>query len=561
MRFSRVIVLLSFMVGAGCGDGRSSPNVDAGVPEDMSTSSGDMSADDAGGDAGAVSTGAVGDGCTTNEECGENAGCIQGVDSDGNDTGFVGGYCISLPEACGDGACADGTVCYNLNLGATPTPACIRSCADDSECRPGYVCDSDSTCWPGCDSTHACPTGLACNSSGVCVTPFVPDVCSATHPSGFCEGAQLCIDGACMEPPACDTDTHEPNNTRETATMLTVGTPAIGGRCASDVDWYRIEVPAGQIIQVVAAFPSPTVANLDLFAYRADGTPLGARIADIDSMPSWARAYDTNEEAFGFYTGATAGGTYYVKVTGAATSTEGAYALTATSIPWTDGPSCTAAGYSMSECTGGARDHQTLIPNPFPDPADTFVGSDYVHDTMSNYRFLRRETMMLVRNAVHEVQAHYPGTHPLGMIDQCQRNAITPGYDVDDPRHPESTHDQGGNIDIAYFQTGADNHARIICDADKGTEDGAYCLPGATTSHIVDLERQVYFMVVLTRSPRVRVIGVDRVIAPLLEAQARTMQAAGTITMTEMNTMLDSMAFGDGWPYHHHHIHLSLQWL
>jgi hypothetical protein len=31
--------------------------------------------------------------------------------------------------------------------------------------------------------------------------------------------------------------------------------------------------------------------------------------------------------------------------------------------------------------------------------------------------------------------------------------------------------------------------------------------------------------------------------------------------MTEKNAVIDSMAYGDGWPFHHHHIHLSLDWL
>jgi hypothetical protein len=291
------------------------------------------------------------------------------------------------------------------------------------------------------------------------------------------------------------------------------------------------------------------------------GTPLGARIADIDSMPTWARDYESAEEGFGFYTGSTSGGTYYVKVTGATTGVTGSYTLTTTSTPWTDGASCTGAGYSMTECTSGTLGHQTLIANPFPDAADAYAGSEYVHDTMSNYRYLRRETLMLIRYAAHEVEARFPGTNPIGFIDQCQRDAITPGYDVGDPRHPESTHDQGGNIDIAYYQTGDDNHGRVICDAEEGSEDGSYCLASASTTHIVDLQRQVYFMAMLTRSPRVRVIGVDRVIAPLLEAQAHTMQSAGIITVTEMNAVIDSMAYGDGWPFHHHHIHLSLDWL
>lgn len=551
-------VVLCAMVGlAACGGRSNDAAPDAGNTEDMGeTDMGNVEVDMP-----TMSMGGVGDPCTTSADCGENAACIVGVDSEGNDTGFVGGYCIATPEMCGDGACAENQQCFNLNLGETPTPACIKSCTEDSECRAGYVCDSDNTCWPGCDEAHPCPSPLACSSSGLCETPYTPPACSTENPSGFCEGTSLCVGGTCMEAPACDADTNEPNNSREAATTLTLGTAVLAGRCSGDTDWFRIEVPAGQIVHVLATFPAPSAANLDLYAYRADGTALGARYPDYDATPDWARAYETSEEGFGFYTGQTSGGTYFVKVTGASTSAEGGYSIVANAIPWMDGANCVAAGFTMAECTSGTRGRQTLIPNPFPDPADEFVGDDYMFDTMSNYRYLRRETMMLVRNALHETMERFPGAHPLGMIDQCQRDGITPGYDVDDPRHPESTHDQGGNIDIAYFQTGADNHARVICDSAEGSEDGSYCLASAATTHIVDLRRQVYFMAVLARSPRARVMGVDRVIAPLLEAEARTMQTEGILTMTEMNDVIDHMAYGDGWPFHHHHMHLSLQWL
>jgi hypothetical protein len=557
----------------GTSEEDASEEMDEGVPDiDMGVTGIDMGFDmsmsvdmGAGTDMGAgfdggPATGFVGAPCETDADCGSSAACIGARDAEGASTGFVDGYCISLPPSCDDGACPSGTACFNLNLGET-VPACIDACTTSSECRLGYVCDADDTCWPGCDETRPCPSGLTCGASGVCVDPMTLPMCSPSNPTGTCEGVQVCVSGVCMTPPPCDEDTHEPNETRTAATTVTVGTPIVAGRCASDTDWYRIDVPAGQIVQVHAAFPAPTTANLDLYAYRSDGTPLGARVADIDSTPSWARAYETSEEGFGFYTGATTGGTYYVKVTGATAGAAGSYVLTTTSTPWTDGLSCTGAGYTMSQCTGGSAGSQTLIANPFPDPADTYAGSEFVHDTVSNYRYLRRETLMLIRYAAHEVEARFPGTNPIGFIDQCQRDAITPGYDVDDPRHPESTHDQGGNIDIAYYQTGSDNHARIICDNAEGSEDGSYCLASAGTTHIVDLQRQVYFMAMLTRSPRVRVIGVDRVIAPLLEAQARTMQSSGVITMTEMNAVIDSMAYGDGWPFHHHHIHLSLDWL
>lgn len=546
--------------------GMEPPPVDGGREPVPMRDSG-MPGFDAGGpgvDAGPAPMSFVGDPCTSDADCGPSGACIPETDTDGSDTGFVGGYCLTI--GCGaDSPCPGGSTCYLL--GSDRTPACIENCASDSDCRAGYVCDADSTCWPGCSASRACPSGFTCGAGGTCASGtggggMTGTMCSPTNPTGTCPTGQLCISGACATPPPCSSDSYEPNDTRTSATSLTVGTSLTGGRCSGDTDWFRITVPAGQLVTVLATFPSPTSANLDLYAYRADGTALGGRVAYSDTTPSWARAYETNEEAFGFYGGPTTPATYYVKVTGATSTASGSYTIAATSTPWRDGPTCSGEGFSTTECTSGPRGAQTLLPFPFPDANDPYLGAlGYHFDSVSNYRWLRRETMMLLRYAQHEVARQFPGTRPLGLIDMCQRDAITPGYDVGDPRHPESTHDQGGNIDVAYYQTLSDNHARVVCDASEGHSDGYFCTAGSESTHVVDLPRTVYFIVALARSSRLRVVGIDRVIGPLLAAEARRMRDAGTITTTEYNAFVAKTTWGDGWPFHHHHLHISMQWL
>jgi hypothetical protein len=145
----------------------------------------------------------------------------------------------------------------------------------------------------------------------------------------------------------------------------------------------------------------------------------------------------------------------------------------------------------------------------------------------------------------------------------CQRNGLTPGHDIGSLRHPATTHDQGGNIDIAYYQTVADNHVRTVCDAAGGSHDGYYCAASAARTHIVDLPRTVTFIAALLRSPRVRAIGVDRVLGPLLHAEAARLRARGAITQADYDELVSParLTWGDGWPFHHHHMHLSLDWL
>lgn len=492
----------------------------------------------------------IGAPCTEDADCGSGA-CVAETRSDGSASGFAGGYCFEVVSDCSDGCSGDG-VCFNFDDGAGGSfPACIDGCESDDDCRDGYACDGDNTCWPTGGGTTMTTGG----------TQGIGD-CSTTNPTGACGAGELCIAGSCTTAPACSADTHEPNDSQGTATTLPVGTAMVGGRCSGDSDWFRIDVPANQIVEVLVALPDPSTADLDVYAYRSDGTALGGRFPGVDPRPSSAstgwRDNETVEESASFYSGDTAS-TYYVKVTGARSSVTGSYTIYATSFDWEDGASCTGAGYTMSQCTSGSVGSQTLIEVPFTDPNDDYAQINPEH--ASNYRYLRREMLMLIRYAYHEVARQYPGTTWLGALDLCQRDAITPGYDVGVPRHPESTHDQGGNADLAYFQTDGENNGGVICDASGGSNDGNFCNASASRTHIVDLERQVYFIVALGRSSRLRVVGVDQVIAPLLEATALDMKNDHVITTTEYNRFLNTIAYGDGWPFHFHHVHVSLQWL
>ena len=84
---------------------------------------------------------------------------------------------------------------------------------------------------------------------------------------------------------------------------------------------------------------------------------------------------------------------------------------------------------------------------PFPDPVDQWVEEGYRFDSLSNYRWARRELVLLIRYAIGETQLKFPGTRPLGLGDMSQRDGLTPGFDLGQPRHPESAHDQGASID------------------------------------------------------------------------------------------------------------------
>jgi len=170
----------------------------------------------------------------------------------------------------------------------------------------------------------------------------------------------------------------------------------------------------------------------------------------------------------------------------------------------------------------------------------------------AHYSHLRREVSYLVQYAANETAAMFPGTNPIGLLDMGESDGSTPGTMVGSLRHPQGTHINGNDIDIAYFQTGADNLGRSVCP-----ENGSFCT-GAPD--ILDARRSAYFIVKLMESPNLRVIGVDTMIASDLFDAADDLRSEGKITANQRSMMDSYLAYGDGWPFHQHHLHFSWAW-
>ena len=497
--------------------------------------------------------------CSDPTQCqgGDDAYCF---DSDG----YVGGYCIIV--YCTEGSCPEGSECRELfSSGSSAVAACVPVCTEGSECREGYQCyeevdsEADHVCLPWCEGDEACPGLYGCRENE-CVD--VSNECTPTNPYGECPEGSWCDEGVCnSEPFACDgDDALEPNDAQADAVDAPVGTTDGLTICDGDEDWFRVEVPAGTIAKVGIQFQHAQ-GDLDLVVYDEAGELVGSRLGPIYPYSQY-REYETGSEYYGLYS-QNGGSVYYLRAVGYDNATA-AYGLEVTHIPYEDGSDCEGAGYTTDECVGTGANGSGLLPFPFPDPEDTYVGEGYQFDTFGNYRFGRREVIMAVRYALHETTETFGAADALGLVDFADITGTTPGYDVGDPRHPESTHDQGGNIDIAYWQTDGSNDADIICNDGSVHNDG-YCSSAAVDSHVVDLERQAFFMAKLQYGGRLRVIGVDQVIAPLIEDAADALGALPDgdpkkLTSVEVSTLKSKMAYGSGWPYHHHHIHVSYQW-
>ncbi len=309
---------------------------------------------------------------------------------------------------------------------------------------------------------------------------------------------------------------------------VAVGIPAEDGwstggldLCTDDNDFYSLELAGGTLAFVEIAFDGE--ADLQLELYDVDGNSM----MESDSDLAYERVAMTPREG-------AESDLYYLQVSGYRGST-GSYELKVRTFDWQEG----------SRCDGDDCYRIMQFPAPYED-------DPYRFDSYAEFGNARRELILLVRYALRETYAAYPSLKPLGLIDMSERDGSTPGTAYEDLRHPEGTHIEGNDIDIAYFQTTPDNHARPVC-----ANDGYFC---TSESNTMDAEATAFFMAQLFTSSRVRVIGVDTKLEDDLQEAAEALYAADAISSSQRSRFYSMVASGSGWPFHHHHMHLSLDW-
>jgi len=491
-----------------------------------------------------------GESCILDTQCGADFGAVCYPEYYANQpTGFTDGYCIIWE--CKQNGCPPGTKCLDVN---TSTSACFAECETADDCRPGYFCHAtEKVCLAGCESALDCPQKHICLDT-YCLESY--HACSVSNPAGWCPDNKWCDRGNCTGKQFdCADDTTEPNDGENEAVLLesrrTFGLKV----CGDDEDWYRVEAPAGMLTEVELVF-SNQAGNLDMLVYDEAGEFVRSRWINYPYDGLLISDFDVSNESHTTYS-PEKDGEILVKIVGAK-GAENNYGMAIRRYPYEDGELCD--GPSMTEdCSGIPGGVLKLYQFPEPAPDDPYGGDNYHFETVSGYKWARRELIMLIRQTLYETVEKYPGTDSVGIIDACQEDGVTPGYNIGEPRHCRTCHDEGGNIDLAYFATDGNNYVKTICGpgGTNVTADGMQCTSAAKDEHIVDLERQVFFMARLFDSPRMRAIGIDPVIAPLLGAKADEMYEAGEISAQGRFGIKNYLGL---WPTHHHHIHISLKW-
>lgn len=231
----------------------------------------------------------------------------------------------------------------------------------------------------------------------------------------------------------------------------------------------------------------------------------------------------------------------------------------------TDGGDC---ALPTRDCTEGATECGKLVPfEPVKGPG--YDNYPLNGETAQNqYRsFARKDLVMLVKwvTAFVECKAK-PGTGngaPLGLGDMSEANGAIPGTSVGSPGHPQGTHTNGFDMDIAYYQArGTNNNLRPVCPYLEGGRDAYHCV-GAPDN--LDVHRTALALGAFYESDRVRIIGVDGQVGPLVQAELTKLCAEGTLSTKACSRAKSGITFettdqGRGWYlFHHHHFHVSLK--
>jgi hypothetical protein len=217
------------------------------------------------------------------------------------------------------------------------------------------------------------------------------------------------------------------------------------------------------------------------------------------------------------------------------------------------------------KCTGPDCGKLVAMPGPHA-PASKDEGEKYGYVLISGkeYHWVRKDLGQLLAWAICQVRVKFDVT-PLAVADMSQQDGKTPGVDKGRPRHPTSTHVNGRDIDVAYYQTDGANNYQIIC-GDGSDEngngqmgqynDGYFC---TTSENIVDWGPQVWFLAKLIESNKARVFGVDQMLVKDMGAKLKEFYDNGEISHDLYMKFNNQIAWGasGGWQFHHHHIHLS----
>ncbi len=448
------------------------------------------------------------------------------------DADCEGGVCIAnMPDGycsqdCSDAQCPATGSCWNLGTAGT---LCLMNCRRDSDCRDGYVCDGDNTCYPGTPDNPVDPppaagegnVGEACAANADCEGANAQCV---GEDQGFNDG--YCVNFGCSQQNPCP----EGGGCYQLQDGNTV--------CLAVCDGPDDCRPGYACDDVGACLPGCDAdADCEAGQVCRDDATCGEPPCTPDSCPA-----------------------------GTLCSPGGQCVLDVGAPPRGPVPNCdNVAGW---ECAGGeaacGRLEQFL---PVNGPG--YWNYPLNGETERNqYRsFCRVDLQDLIKYAAAKVEClsrnwEFGNHEPLGLGDMSERNGAIPGTSVGQPGHPQNTHTNGFDMDIAYYQMVGDNRLRAVCNHVSGGRDQYHCVSDPEN---FDVWRTALFLGFLHHSPQLRVVGVDGRMGLMVDAAMDQLCDAGYLDGTACRGQrfrrlgYEVVDEGRGWyHFHHHHFHVSL---
>jgi hypothetical protein len=244
-------------------------------------------------------------------------------------------------------------------------------------------------------------------------------------------------------------------------------------------------------------------------------------------------------------------------------------------------PTPTCSNVPQLDCAGGGAYCAELVPfEPVAGPG--YTNYPLLDETWDNqYRsYLRRDLMAMAKYASARVAC---GTEswgsfsslPVGLGDMSEADGSIPGTSTGHPDHPQGTHRDGRDIDIAYYQRetqslwlrlehrwlGAQGSLlRSVC---KHTRFGVEVNHCTGAPRLLDPWRTALFIAYAAEHPLVRVIGVDGQVGPVLERALDGLAGAGWVdagAREDIPLAYEATYEGLGWyQFHNDHLHISFE--
>ena len=526
---------------------------DGGTTETGATDDGGTPGGDAGGAVGGDTGGAVGGGTGVTPPVGTDpvgSPCVDGTTCAGticiNNQLLPSGYCSA---DCGTDACPAGSECIDLSAGSR---RCVATCSEHAQCAGLGVetCNIDSQCWLGAPMLDDSILGGPCTEDEACTDPGAacyPDMLNGSW-TGFVHGYCLinsCTPGSCPHGGVC----LEVYAEGGTACLSACSAPAdcregygctsteSGGVCLPGCDSSK-PCPVGYGCDGVAGECVP--------ACTPTSCPAG-KVCHVSGVCTDPPCQESGCSA------------------GLICADSGVC------VPDLAGGPGPGPGVSCDlperDCVG-ANCAELIVFDPRVGPGY----DDYIinQEGPEQYRsWARRDLVMLIKWASAMVDCKAKDWElgngmPIGLGDMSEKNGAIPGTAVNQPGHPEGTHVNGTDMDIAYYQiTSPNNYLRAVCEHMSGGADQYHCV---SEPNNLDIWRTALFLGALFSSPRTRVIGVDGKVGAIMSDALQVLCGDGWLPQSNCNVVANyPLAYevtdkGQGWyRFHHHHLHISLK--